>query len=337
MNSSPHANTGFTIKCKPLILFTWLVLLADSGHVAASTIGLPTRDQNPILQLYYLPSIGFTSNPGWQFSHSLFITNTFQTESNNNETLVIDAESYRYDFAIAYQQNNWRINTKIPLIFNQGGSLDGVIEDWHDFFGFPDSGRNSNPDNQINLEYINNGQTVFLQNRSTNDIGDIEVALSYRLAGNEKQSTEISAGIELPTGSIETNSGNEAIDLALWLVHQRSVTEMTDLYSLIGYSRFGSGGQLGEQLNAGTWVAQLGAEHTFNQNITGILQFDMHSALIKNSALKAFGNSLQVQVGLKFRNWIPNHNLDLFFSEDIYSGSAPDITFGVRISSRGSR
>ena len=324
---------GFTIKRKSLILYAWLALLANSNHIAASTIGLPTRDQNPILQPYYLPTLGFAFQPGWQYSNTLFITNTFQTESVNNETLVIDAESYRFEFAIAYQQNGWRLNTKIPLIFNQGGSLDGLIESWHDFFGLPDGGRNSNPNDQLNIEYIKNGQTVFMQDSSTNDIGDIEVALSYRLAGDEKQSTEISAGIELPTGSIETNSGNEAIDVALWLVHQRSVTEMTELYGLVAYSRFGSGGQLEEQLNAGTWVAQLGAEHTFNQNITGLLQFDMHSALIKNSALKAFGNSLQVQVGLKFRNWIANHNLDLFFSEDIYSGSAPDITFGIRLSS----
>ena len=278
--------------------------------------------------------MGFASHPGWQYSHSLFITNTFQTESINNETLVIDAESYRYDFAIAYQQNNWRLNTKIPLIFNQGGSLDGLIEGWHDFFGLPDGERNSNPNDQLNIEYINNGQTVFLQNKSTNDIGDIEVALSYRLSGGENRSTEISAGIELPTGSIETNSGNEAVDLALWLSHQRATTDITDIYGLIAHSRLGKGGQLGEQQKSDTWVVQLGAEHAFSADITGILQFDMHSALIKDSALKAFGNSLQVQVGLKFRNWIAKHNLDLFFSEDIYSGSAPDITFGVRISSR---
>ena len=91
----------FTIKCKTLILFAWLALLANSYHVAASAIGLPTRDQNPILQPYYLPTLGFASQPGWQYSNSLFITNTFQTESVNSETLVIDAESYRLEFAIA--------------------------------------------------------------------------------------------------------------------------------------------------------------------------------------------------------------------------------------------
>ena len=325
---------AFTINRTSVLSLAWLAILPWYHQAGAATIGLETRDQNPMLQPYYLPGMGFTSQPGWQYSYSLFITNTFQTESINNETLVIDAESYRLEFAIAYQRNDWRIKTKIPLISNQGGSLDGLIEGWHDFFGFPDGERNLNPNDQLNIEYINNGQTVFLQNTKHNDIGDIEVSLSYHLAGDENRSTELSVGIELPTGSIETNSGNEAVDLALWLTHQRAATDFTTLYGLIAYSRLGTGGQLGGQLNAGTWVAQLGAEHDFNANITGILQFDMHSALIKDSELKAFGNSLQVQVGLKFRNWIENHNLDLFFSEDIYSGSAPDITFGIRLSSR---
>jgi len=326
-------NTGFTINRKLLFVSVWLVLLADYNHATATTIGLPTRDQNPMLQAYYLPSMGFSSQPGWQYSHSLFITNTFQTETINNETLVIDAENYRYDFAIAYQQNNWRLNTKIPLIFNQGGSLDGLIEDWHDFFGLPEGGRKSNPDDQLNIEYIKNGGAIFLQNKADNDIGDIEVSLSYQLAGDERRSTELSVGIELPTGSVDTNSGNAATDVAIWLSHQRAATDLTNLYGLIAYSRLGEGGQLGEQLNAGTWVAQLGAEHAFSPGITGILQLDIHSALIKDSALTAFGNSLQVQLGLQFKDLIKNHNLDMFFSEDILVDSAPDITFGVRVSS----
>lgn len=325
-------NTGFTINRKLLFVFVWLVTLAGYNRAVATTIGLPTRDQNPMLQAYYLPALGFSSQPGWQYSHTLFITNTFQTETINNETLVIDVENYRYDFSIAYQQNNWRLNTKIPLIFNQGGSLDGLIEDWHDFFGLPDGGRKSNANDQLNIEYIKNGTTIFLQNEANNDIGDIEVSLSYQLAGDERRSTELSVGIELPTGSVDTNSGNEATDVAIWLSHQRAATDITNLYGLIAYSRLGDGGQLSEQLNTGTWVAQLGAEHAFSPNITGILQFDMHSALIKDSALIAFGNSLQLQVGLQFKDLVKNHNLDLFFSEDILVDSAPDITFGIRLS-----
>jgi hypothetical protein len=323
---------GFTINRELLKNLAWLVLLAISSHVSATTIGLATRDQNPMLQAYYLPSLGFSSQPGWQYSHSLFISNTYRQQSKNNQALVIDVENYRYDFALSYQHNDWRINTKIPFIVNTGGTLDGLIEDWHGFFGLPQRGRDSNPNDQINIEYINNGQTVFLQNRADNDIGDIEVSLSYQLAADKNQSTEISLGIELPTGSVESNSGNEATDVALWLRHQRAATELTVLYGQIAYSHIGKGGQLAEQLKNDTWVAQLGAEHTFNENITGILQLDLHSALINNSSLTAFGNSLQMQVGLQFSNLIINHNLDLFLSEDILPGSAPDITFGARLS-----
>jgi len=77
---------------------------------------------------------------------------------------------------------------------------------------------------------------------------------------------------------------------------------------------------------------QIGAEHAFTENVTGILQLDLHSSLIKDSSLTAFGNSMQMQMGLQFNNLVRNHNLDLFFSEDILSGSAPDITFGIRVS-----
>ena len=331
MNSLPRVNMGFTINRIALINFFWLVLLTSSNPVGATTIGLATRDQNPMLQAYYLPGIGFSAQPGWQYSHSLFISNTFRTQSINNETLVIDVENYRYDFAIAYQLNHWRLNTKIPLIINGGGTLDGLIEGWHDLFGLPQRGRKSNPDDQINIEYINNGQTVYLQNSADNDIGDIEVSLSYQLSSDEDQSTELSLGIELPTGSVETNSGNEATDIAVSLTHKRTATELTSLYGLIAYSHLGKGGQLAEQLKNRAWVLQLGVEHRFMANVTGILQLDMHSALIKGSSLKAFGNSMQMQVGFQFSNLIKNYNLDLFFSEDILPGSAPDITFGIRL------
>ena len=325
---------AFTISRKSLPGLTGLVILTGFNYATAATIGLATRDQNPMLQAYYLPDIGFSSQSGWQYSHSTFFTNTFQVEASNNETLVIDVENYRYDFTLAYQKNAWRIGTKIPLIFNQGGSLDSLIEDWHDFFGLPEGGRNANPDNQINIEYVSNGQPVFLQNKADNDVGDIEISLSYQLAGDARKLTEISFGVELPTGSVKTNSGNEATDIAIWLSHKRAASDLTDVYGLIGYSHLGKGGQLAAQLNRGAWVAQLGAEHRFTANIAGIVQIDMHSALIKDSNLKAFGNSLQMQVGLQFRKLLNNQNLDLFFSEDILPGSAPDITFGARLSSR---
>ena len=64
----------------------------------------------------------------------------------------------------------------------------------------------------------------------------------------------------------------------------------------------------------------------------GTLQFDFHSQTIEHSELKAFGNSLQAQFGLGFLQLFGEHRLDFFFSEDILVGSAPDISFGLRLS-----
>ena len=135
-----------TIKAFITCLFGCFVATAN-----ATSLGLNTRDQNPMLQAYYLPSIDMQESNGWHLTHSLFITNTFQKQTENNEKMRIDVENYRYDFSLAYQTDDWRLNTSLPFIANDRGSLDGLIEEWHDIFNLPQGGRTSNPDDQIKL------------------------------------------------------------------------------------------------------------------------------------------------------------------------------------------
>jgi len=126
-----------------------------------------------MLQGYYLPSINMQSDNGWHLSHMLFITNTYQDENRSDEALRIDVENYRYDFSLAYQNDNWRLSATLPFIANDSGSLDGLIENWHDAFDLPQGGRTRNPDNQIELLYSRNGNTIFEQNKPDSDIGDL--------------------------------------------------------------------------------------------------------------------------------------------------------------------
>ena len=302
------------------------------GKAVAAGVGLNTRDQNPMLQAYYLPSIDIQQDTGWLFTHSLFITNTYQKEDSANESLLIDVENYRYDFSLAYQTDHWRISGTLPFIENDPGRLDGLIEDWHDSFNLPQGGRIANPDDQIVLSYSRNGQTIFEQNSPDSDIGDLTLSFNYRLSKNENAITELGIGIELPTGSIESNSGNESTDFALWLSKFGKPTEYTTFYGLLGLSLPGKGGQLEDHLKDRIWLAQVGSEYDFTPNITGIMQFDLHTATIRDTEMKAFGNSMQLQLALQFKKWLNNYHIDLFFSEDIMVKSAPDITFGLRLS-----
>ncbi|MDH5353602.1 MAG: DUF3187 family protein [Gammaproteobacteria bacterium] len=308
-----------------------LAAVLSSQAVAAGT-GLNTRDQNPMLQAYYLPSIDIQQDSGWYLRHSLFITNTFQKEDTANESLLIDVENYRYDLSLAYQAEHWRISATLPFIANDGGSLDGLIEDWHDTFNLPQGGRVTNPDDQISLSYSRNGQTIFEQTRSDSNIGDLGLSFNYRLTKAENASTELGIGIELPTGSIESNSGNESTDIALWLNKSGQLSEQITFYGLIGLSLPGKGGQLKDHLKERIWLAQIGSEYDFTANMTGVMQIDLHTATLNDTELKAFDNSVQLQLALQFKNWFNNYHVDLFFSEDIMVKSAPDITFGLRLS-----
>jgi hypothetical protein len=278
------------------------IVLLTTSHYAIAGSGLATRDLNPILQPIFLPAlVPVSEDNGWRIDHSFYLTNTLQEKSKGNESLLIDVENYRYEL--------------------------GLIDGWHDFFGLPEGDRDKFPKDEINIEYVRDGVVEYSQDESSSGLGDLSVALGHQLTGGPTYFI----GIELPTGSESDYSGNEAIDLAIWVTHEKQVDAEMTVYGLLGLSFPGDDGNLEGLIVDEIWVAQLGLDYRFNDNLIGTVQFDFHSETIEDSDLKAFGNSLQIQLGLGFLQLFENHRLDLFFSEDIMVGTAPDITFGARL------
>jgi hypothetical protein len=304
------------------------ITLLGSGHCAFAASGYATRDQNPILQQFYLPTLApFSDSNGWRIDHSLYVTNTLQNKSNSDEKLIIDVENYRYDLGLKYRMDNWLTQVNIPFIDNNGGQLDGLIDSWHDFFGLPDGDRNDFPKDEVNIEYQRDGVVEYSQNSSSSGLGDTSLALGHQRPGEPG----LFVGIELPTGSESDYTGNETIDFGFWATHAKKINAKTNLYGLLGLSFPGDDGNLEGLIVDQILVGQLGADYLFDNGIVGTAQFDYHSAIIDDSDLTAFGDSLQIQLGLGFLELIDDYRLDLFFSEDIYVGSAPDITFGIRL------
>lgn len=295
---------------------------------AIASPGLSTRDLNPILQPIYLPSYtNLAADDGWRINHSFYITNTLQQQTRGTESLIIDVENYRYDLAIGLRKQNWVMQANLPFIANDSGQLDGLIENWHDLFGLPQGNRDNFAQHQLEIEYIRDGVSEYSQTGSSSGLGDIAIAIGYHPAG----ATGYFFGLELPTGSESDFSGNEAIDFAFWILNHRPINEVTAVYGLFGISFPGDDGALEGLIVNRIWVAQLGLDYRFTHDIIGIAQLDLHSKTIEDSNLKALGNSLQLQLGLGFENLIEDHRLELFFSEDIQIGTAPDISFGVRL------
>lgn len=313
---------------KPTSLGCLLVLLAAVLPAAADG-GFSTRDLNPFLQPIYLPTLaGFSRGNGWRVDNSLYITNTLQEEDEGDEYLVIDAENYRYELGLRYRRDNWLARVEIPFVRNSAGKLDSAIDSWHNFFGLPEGERDDFERDQIDLDYERDGETIYSQSSSSSGIGDISIALGYQ----PSDGWAYFFGVELATGEIEGLTGNEAIDTALWVTRQYELNEQTGAFVLLGLSLPGNSDYLQGLTADQIWVAQFGLDYRFNPAVIGTVQFDAHSRSLEDSELTAFGNSLQIQLGLGFPKLFDDHRLDLFFSEDILVGSAPDITFGLRVS-----
>ena len=304
-----------------------IVFFAASQSLSAAA-GYATRELNPMLQPVFLPSLVPVSTAnGWRVDHSVFVTNTLQKQDQGNESLIIDTENYRYELDISHRRDNWLTQVNVPLMANRSGQLDSLIEGWHDLFGLPNGNREKFPRDELNVEYTRDGIVEYSQTKSSSGLGDIAVSIGYESAGG----TRYFAGLELPTGSASDFTGNEAIDLAFWLTREARINADINVYGMLGISFPGDDGNLQGLLVDQIWVAQLGFDYRFYDNFIATAQLDMHGETIEDSKLRAFRESFQIQLGLGFLKLIENHRLDLFFSEDILVGSAPDITFGLRL------
>ena len=308
-----------------------LLVVSLNGVVLADSYpGLPTRSQNPLLQSYFIPAQPLASDKKWSFTHSLYITNTYQTDLNSSEQLLIDVENNRFDLQVNYRRQSWLFNANLSLISNRRGFLDQAIEDWHDFFGMPQGGRDRVEHDQIQLLYRKDGITVVDSRESSSGLADIQLAAGFQLTAN----SQVWAALELPSSADSALITNDAPDLAIWYSAWSRQTDQFSSHGNVGLAFPADDGLFKGRLHDQFLFAQAGMIYRINPRYRILLQADYHSPIVKHSSLDALEDSLQMQFALGLPRLFDDYQLDLYFSEDIAPGHAPDITFGLSLSPR---
>jgi hypothetical protein len=306
------------------LLFLPLLVLAQDYP------GLPTRSQNPLLQSYLIPTVPLNAHGEWSFAHNLYITNTYQNDASSNEYLVIDVENTRYDFQAAYQYNQWTFGLTLSLISNQSGQLDQIINGFHSSLDLPEGGRDLVPDDQINLIYQKNGIDIIHSNQSSSGMADIQLNASYPLSPSQS----LWVVLELPSSESSEFISNQQTDVAVAYSSNNIQSDQLTSYSTIGLSILADSGLLEHQLNKQVVFAQFGLSYAYSDQYHFLLQADFHSSMVKDTHIEALDHSLQGQFGLRLPKLFDHQQLDIFFSEDILPGHAPDVTFALRLSSK---
>ena len=114
---------------------------------------------------------------------------------------------------------------------NTGGSLDGLIDDWHALFGLPDGIRDELPRDELRYAYVNAAGDAFDFRDGAGGLGDIRLSAGYRLRQDEGGSLSLRAAVELPTGDEGKLTGNGAADYSLGIAWERSPVQGSGRWS----------------------------------------------------------------------------------------------------------
>jgi len=318
--------------------------LALASAVACSGLLLPsaagaepflTRNQNPLLALYGLPSplpARLPAQGGGRMAAVVSWSNAAKIDEAGDAVFTLDAETVEVRFHLEYAVHpNWAVRAEIPWRHIDGGTLDGLIEDWHGVFGLPGGSRRRLPRDQFLIEFRSDGVPLLLFEEGTSGLGDIPVALGYQLVASDVHALAAWLTVKTPVGDASDLTGSGALDLALSFALQSRINEDWRLFGQANAVWLGEGDVLTELQEDGAWSLLAGLSWNAWRSLDLTAQLEANSSVFDGDGTELSGDAVVLTLGGSYRtqrSW----TFDLAISEDVQGGASPDIVFnfGVR-------
>lgn len=286
-----------------------------------------TRDQN-LLNLIHgqaLPTNAQLNNKSQGlWTSSLIITNTLNTQSNARENIYLDYEAYRLNFSYQYGlSDNWDLKLDVPLIHQTGGVFDSAIDNWHQFWGMPRANRPFVDNNQYDIQYNYQSQSLLNLNQNSSTLGDIQIAVARALIENNNTTMSWWASLKLPTGDENKLSSNGATDVSAWLALNQRISENWVMNLNTGAVILGKNEYKGMPLADYTMYGHIMLGWSVSNKINLKLQLQGHSSYYDQSQLKILGSTYLLTFGGNYTIDKCNQ-LDFAMSEDIKVDASPD-------------
>jgi hypothetical protein len=313
-------------------VFLCLLLTGYSLHTIASPDSagfhpFETRDQNlfNLIHGQALPTNArLIKKKQGLWSNSLIITNTLNIESNTNEDIYLDYEAYRFNFSYQYGLNdNWNLKLDIPLTHQAGGVFDSEIDRWHEFFGLPRGYRPLVENNQYDIHYSSQTQTLVNLDEASTSLGDIQIAVARTLIARENTQLSMWASLKLPTGDKSKLTSNGATDVSAWIAINQQLAENWRVNVNAGAVVLGEDSYQNIPLSDYALYGNLTLGWIVTDNLGLKLQLQGHTSYYDKSQLDILGDTYFLTFGATIKvNQC--HQLDFAMNEDIKVDSSPD-------------
>lgn len=292
---------------------------------------LPTRVQHPLaLTLPNLtPRRALVQPQGqWGVGVNLAYASIFERASRNGELVDFDAEVLRASARVRYGfASAWDVDLEFGGVYTSGGFLDGFIQDFHDFIGAPNQGREKVEDDRFSARIVRDGTAAYVLDPHEALLGDTAVVFT-------RGETDVApgewanawrAGLELPTGDEDAGAGNGGVD---WIVGWSGEISFRR-FSHFAAASYGHG-ETPDRLRAADIELEDRAslfyalEYRATKAASFVAQLDLQSPLVRDVDLDEIDKPI-VDLGLGVA-WDtgPDSGLWCSFQEDVASDSGPD-------------
>lgn len=270
----------------------------------------------------------------WQWQLGLNIANSLHIEQQEkyNEVLEFDSETSRYDLRLEYGLNDlWDMRLEIPFVKLGAGSLDGFIDDFHQALGFPEGSRPNRAEDQLNIRYQRDGQTLINTSQSDSGIGDASIAFVRNLKTSYEDSLSYGVKLKFPSGSALSTDTH---DLALWATAANQLSSRVNhfvSFGAVGIEK--NKGLLAELRRSSYGFLRYGLNWRVNQLVELKVQLDTQTSLYKKTDTRLLGHSSSAAVGGTLH--MQSHwDLDIAVIEDIDTETTSDVVLHFNLRKR---
>lgn len=258
------------------------------------------------------------------------IVNNSVARSRDDESVIIDGETYRALFGFRYPlTERVELGGSIPWVTHSPGFLDNFIANWHEFFGLPNGERDVFAPGQLQYHHAAFGQRPIGLDQRSGGWGDAQLSATWRFAESTRQVAALRTTVDSATGEPEKLTGSGAREVAIDLVvGQRELFALptTSAFASAGVLRSGSGGALADLRR--DWVAfgsaSVGWE--FRRGFALTAQLDAHTSVFATDLTPLGGAGVQLTVGAQVQLF-DTLRLDFAIGENLHTGATPDVVF----------
>ena len=285
------------------VLLVPAAVLPVAAHAAEP---LYVRNMSPVAGLLGIPAQrSAVTQPRGAVTVALHgaLASHYVDDRKDTEALRLDGETGRLALEVRYGlAERWDLQLERPWWRHSGGSLDSLIDSWHELWGMSDGGRSNSPNDLLDYRYAM-PRLQFALDDDTSGLGDASLSLSYALTRGEGMASSLALGYKFASGEEEDFLGSGAADA--WLALRFSSDSMGSIplgwHARAGYLRAGSSDLMGDRQERDLWFAGAALDWMFAARWSLLLQLDAHAAPL-DSELTALGDpAVMLAKGVRWR------------------------------------